>query len=342
MPSLLPKGVVVAASRQTGAFVVLLGSGVMLTGLISAPLFVQHFRQWQAQSFEQTPGRVVKTTKLQDARGIVVDRLDLRYEYFVGGQRYENTTFRFDPFPETPEWERSVAKRYPVGSEVTVFYRPGVPSVALLEPGVDWGKLNAELLLWLCLPGFAICLVAIILDEVIYPPVYLQPITVDGTVSVHAQSKWIALAMSGIGLSVIAVGGGIMVWFTWASASWLAIPIWLAVFVLPVHFHRAFRESWEQGTYDLTIDFEKGTLTLPGAMLTPRTTLKLADLKQIIVRPANLRAGRKCTQCVVVARFEYLLLWIGGHGDENAFCKWLAGQLAIPVTVDDPNRQQAE
>lgn len=309
-------------------------SFLMLAALISAPFVVQHYKQWEAQSFQATTGRILNTFSMARVRGSrFVERLDLHYEYFVDGQRYESTTLRFDVFPEMPSLVQSVVKRYPIGSEVAVFHRPGVPSDSLLEPGLDWVKLQVELLFWLCLPGFAIALVAMVMESAIHPPMFLRPITIGRVIIVHTESQWGSLGMASLSLAVLSFVGGIVVGVTSTDAKWLAIPVWLAVLLLPLFFYRAFRENWEQGLYDLTIDFEKGTITLPGAAVTPRKTLKIADLKRIVVRPAR---QRQPVQHVIVAQFEYPILWIGGGEDGKAFDDWLSGQLGIPVIAEEP------
>ncbi len=322
-------------SRQLGKFSMLVSIGFVFVVLISTPLLVPHLRQWQANSFEQTPGRVLKITKRQNARGVDVERLDLHYEYRVSGQRYEGTALRYDTFPMILDSEHSTARRYPIGSEVTVFYRPGTPSDALLEPGVDWGKLNTEVLLLLCLQGFVVAFAAIVMDAGLLPPIFLQPIITDRTVSVHSQSEWGTWAMSGLSLSIVSVGGGIIVGLTWSSTTWLAIPVWLSVLIIPVHFYCVYRDCWKRGIYDLTIDFEKGTLTLPGGMLTPQTTLNVADLTKIVVRPAGRPNGPLCTQRLIVARFEYPLLWIGYGAAANEFVDWLSSQLKLPIVIEE-------
>lgn len=331
------KDVAVAASRQTGLFVLLLAGGAMFAALIAIPFVLWNYQQWNAQSFPKTTGEVLKMVRLQNARGRWVEQLDIHVEYFVGGRRYECTTLRFDTFPEMPSLAPAIAKRYPVGSIVTVYYRPGIPSDSLLEPGLDWHKLNVESLLWLCLVGFIIGSSAAVTESSLDPPMFLRPITDGRVVTVHTESQWGSLAMAGLSLSVLGFGGGILVAVTWADAKWLAIPVWLAVLLLPPFFYRAFRENWEQGLYDLTIDFEKGTVTLPGAALTLRKTLKIADIKRIVVRPAR---GKQPLQRVVVVQLEYPLLWVGGGEDGKAFDDWLAAQLGIPVIVDDPNQSK--
>lgn len=322
-----------SVSRHVGLFLLLLAGGLMFAALIAIPFTFWNYQQWNAQSFQTTTGEVRKMVRLQNARGRWVERLDVHVEYFVSGRRCECTTLRFDTFPEMPSLATDAAKRYPVGSIITVYYRPGIPVDSLLEPGLDWHKLNVEALLWLGLLGLLIGPAAAVTESSLHLPMFLRPIMVGRLITVHTESLWGSLAMAGLALAVLAFGGGILVAVTWTHAKWLAIPVWLAVLLLPPFFYRAFRDNWEQGLYDLTIDFEKGTMTLPGATLTPRKTLKIADLKRIVVRPAR---QRQPVQHVIVAQFEYPILWIGEGEDGKAFDDWLSRQLRVPVVAEVP------
>ncbi len=68
----------------------------------------------------------------------------LWYEYHVDGRRYLASNYRNGgngtPFDDVA---KEAAKRYPVGRTVTVYYDPGDPSNALLEPGLWWGNFIA-------------------------------------------------------------------------------------------------------------------------------------------------------------------------------------------------------
>jgi len=62
---------------------------------------------------------------------------DIQYEYTVEQKMYtaDQVTFGPDGF-DTPEEAQQYADRYPVGSSVAVFYEPGNPTFAVLEPSV--------------------------------------------------------------------------------------------------------------------------------------------------------------------------------------------------------------
>lgn len=61
----------------------------------------------------------------------------IRYGYSVGGEPYTGDRVGIGDYgTNTNHHARSVVRRYPVGSHVTVYYDPDRPRIALLEPGV--------------------------------------------------------------------------------------------------------------------------------------------------------------------------------------------------------------
>ncbi len=61
----------------------------------------------------------------------------ISYGYSVGGEPYTGDRVGIGDYgSNTNHHARSVVRRYPVGSHVTVYYDPDRPRIALLEPGV--------------------------------------------------------------------------------------------------------------------------------------------------------------------------------------------------------------
>ncbi len=61
----------------------------------------------------------------------------ISYGYSVGGEPYTGDRVGIGDYgSNTNHRARSVVRRYPVGSHVTVYYDPDRPRIALLEPGV--------------------------------------------------------------------------------------------------------------------------------------------------------------------------------------------------------------
>jgi hypothetical protein len=66
-------------------------------------------------------------------------RPDIVYDYEVNGTPYSgNRVGVLHVGSSNPRKAEDVVARYPVGSEVTVFYDPSDPQTAVLEPGVSW------------------------------------------------------------------------------------------------------------------------------------------------------------------------------------------------------------
>jgi hypothetical protein len=75
-------------------------------------------------------------------------RHQLRYAYDVDGVAYssDRTAFAGVLWSATA---RDRAARFPEGKTVSVYYQPGNPSVAVLEPGVSWFRTVGALLVGL-------------------------------------------------------------------------------------------------------------------------------------------------------------------------------------------------
>ena len=56
------------------------------------------------------------------------------YRYEVDGRTYSGKRMYFDEVGSTESWAAELARKYPVGSTVPVYYDPASPERALLEP----------------------------------------------------------------------------------------------------------------------------------------------------------------------------------------------------------------
>lgn len=304
---------------------------LLISGCVIGAIAKQQYGQWQTSRYSVAKGKILKSFKTTH-KGSRLRRpmFDLRYEYVVDGRRYESQTLRYDQSPQLSD-ELLIA-RYPVGREITVFTNPDDPRDSILEAGVDWGKVQTQLLLWLTLPAIAIAIAGRILDTQTKPPIFLRPTKVGNTVTVCTTSPRVAVIRAAIILACTAVGGAIFIAMTWSQEPWMAILAWLGTAVVPLDVYFALRKAWMKGRFDLTINFEAGTLILPGSLLIERDELRIADIQQIYMLREMIH--RQPISPVIVARFEWPLTSIGSSQDANTFATWLAEQLNVPLDLN--------
>ena len=73
--------------------------------------------------------------------------LDITYKYVVNGKTYSSKKRRWHEVQSSfHRYHDSIARRYPLGKSVTVFYNPNNPKVAVLEPGLGLGALTGLLI----------------------------------------------------------------------------------------------------------------------------------------------------------------------------------------------------
>ena len=69
--------------------------------------------------------------------------LDITYKYVVNGKTYSSKKRRWHEVQSSfHRYHDSIARKYPLGKSVTVFYSPKNPNVAVLEPGLGLGALT--------------------------------------------------------------------------------------------------------------------------------------------------------------------------------------------------------
>lgn len=73
--------------------------------------------------------------------------LNITYKYVVNGKTYSSKKRRWHEVQSSfHRYHDSIARRYPLGKSVTVFYNPKNPNIAVLEPGLGLGALTGLLL----------------------------------------------------------------------------------------------------------------------------------------------------------------------------------------------------
>lgn len=127
----------------------------------------------ESQAWPETLGEVVASevrsksvmTSQQISRRVY--RPNIVYRYAVAGQPYESSRLihaeRY--FNGSQTWARNIAKRFPVGSQVRVYYDPAQPAYAVLDRKSAYtrGKLNTYLLLLIVPCGAALAAAVLVL-----------------------------------------------------------------------------------------------------------------------------------------------------------------------------------
>lgn len=110
------------------------GFGVVLIMLIFA--IITTGRQKSAlKEWQSTTGIITASALERRSRGTnrgYANYAAIRYSYQAGGQAYQGTKFDLGPALRDKEAKKLIA-RYPVNTQVTVFYNPQNPSEAVLE-----------------------------------------------------------------------------------------------------------------------------------------------------------------------------------------------------------------
>jgi hypothetical protein len=76
--------------------------------------------------------------------------LDITYKYVVNGKTYSSKKRRWHEVQSSfHRYHDSIARKYPLGKSVTVYYNPNNPKVAVLEPGLGLGALMGLFILTL-------------------------------------------------------------------------------------------------------------------------------------------------------------------------------------------------
>lgn len=113
------------------AGMIILAVGIGLTGINAYDIY----RGAASNSWPSVKGTVQSSKVKRINRARKSDRFetDIRYTYQVDGRTYSGTRIKFGERMSTRMEAESAFARYPRGSEVDVFYKPGAPGEAVLE-----------------------------------------------------------------------------------------------------------------------------------------------------------------------------------------------------------------
>lgn len=58
----------------------------------------------------------------------------ISYRYEVAGSQYQNATYRFPAFNMSRKLSQEIVNRYPLGSQIRVYYDPVNPAISVIDP----------------------------------------------------------------------------------------------------------------------------------------------------------------------------------------------------------------
>lgn len=108
-----------------------------------------------SQSWPQTPGEIVSSRVRTDEDENGTSYFgEVTFHYVVADSRYTSDNVSFGQYSGNRSHAEEIVAKYPVGSQVTVYYDPNEVETAVLEPGVTWSSylLIGMGVLFTCIP----------------------------------------------------------------------------------------------------------------------------------------------------------------------------------------------
>lgn len=146
---------------------------------------------------------------------------EVTYLYEVAGTKYTNDEAAMEGMSASQSYAEGVLKQYPVGKKICVYYSPGNPAEAVLEPGIHGGA-------WICLAlGAAFTLFGILFRQIARAavrPASPTPLSrglarqTDGSVSTDQPPVLLGVIflLAGIGLGFVPPESGQPRWLMYA------------------------------------------------------------------------------------------------------------------------------
>ncbi len=188
-----------------------------LTLLADGVTTVHVWRQLRATTYPTTEGVITRSevrTEPGDEGG-TVHKLDVAYDYEVGGRRYTGTQYCYAPQGPGGRACYEIRAGLPVGARVPVYYDPDDPADALLRPGVLGSHV---VFLWFLTPFNLVMLGGWVVlargNRPGFEPASATPTPTGWSVRVSPAGRWTAAAGTLMGLSfagvfvVLALAGG--------------------------------------------------------------------------------------------------------------------------------------
>lgn len=221
--------------------------------------------------------------------------LKVAYTYSVDGQQYEGSKARPSMWRTGDRgFAEELVARYPLGATIPVYYRPGQPSEAVLETGMDGSQLFTLMLLMpfnLVMLWLGTLVVGAWKPE---PPLLSTFFREDGSEYVTLEgpwtATWVSLVLVGTSLACVALAG---LTVGLHAPLPVAVGAWGVVIVSGVLVGRWSHARVKAGHYDLRLHPQERSLSLPPfSERKHRLAVQWRDVRSLRVEPqAPTRKG---------------------------------------------------
>ena len=299
-------------------------------------------RQYQAQSFPKTEGRVLSVGILPvEMYSRAASKREVYYhpafscQYEVDGKSYPGGRYRFDDFLFDYKSVNQIVTAHPAGSTVEVYYNPVNPADAVLSPLVDVQDASQMLL---ALPFLYVCLFFLLkIGREINWPGRVKPVAGGVKIITEGLTTRVRLPCfqpGSLGLSaacILSIIAGFVIPFTCAA---FPVPAGLVALIITTGagalvYFRQYRRI-VSGIQDLVIDESARTVELP---LTDkrreRRLLAFADIKAVGLEKRNGAITYAPTLQLPDGSSERLTEL--GRENAESFVAWLWEKLGRPV-----------
>jgi hypothetical protein len=307
------------------------------------PLFV---RQWRSAGYSQAPGKILQcqiSSQTNSDRTVVYRAIKIKYEFDVGGHEWEAgrcSYFDGHQHPVGHDLTGETASQYSEGSAVKVYYNPNDPGDALLFPGPggdeivlhvykDMLSLYLISVFWVvCLPGF--------LRSVLKP--------LAGGVKIIRKTRLVQAPLPWFNPAIIAIASGLLTLALFGTllngrqaSVFMACTGLLASILAVVLAHLWIGGVIRSGKYNLEIDKNSGTLTLPKTFFCrDRQVVRISEISEVTTKAFVVSSG-KGNQCFFAPTLELrdhdckpiaIVKW-PERGRAESFTTWLRSELGI-------------
>ncbi|RKH36087.1 DUF3592 domain-containing protein [Corallococcus sicarius] len=255
-------------SSRVASFVLLLVFVLPWTAILGAiDVFASaHMvRQVEAANWPSVQGTITRSeVEAVRSKGIMYS-FKVGYTYSVDGQPYEGSKHRSSSWRTSdPGDAEELVARHPLGTHVPVYYQPGQPSEAMLQPGLG----SSDLFLLMVLLPFhlvALWLVAMVAQGFKpEPPLLSTFVREDGsecvTLDAPSPALWMFLAWGNSALVCAVMGGATGAFIAPLPVGVGAWAVVIACGVLAGLWARARRKA---GNFDLCLHAQTRSLSLP-------------------------------------------------------------------------------